>query len=66
LIALRCAKIFQDEDRVNLRCFFAEAGKKEYPKLVDNCASVGQGLEYKIYERQTFAKTLPQIMKDLH
>lgn len=66
LIALKCARAFSEEGRVNLRCFLAEENKKTNQKLRENCESIGMGLDYKIYEPKTFDKTLPQIMSELH
>lgn len=65
LIALKCAKVFQQEDRVNLRCFFAEANPKTNNSLQENCREARQGLDCKIYSPQSFDKVFPQIMKDL-
>ena len=65
LIALKCAKIFNLEGRVNLRCFFAEADKSRHQKLMQNCRAVGERLEYKIYTCQKFENVLPEIMNDL-
>lgn len=65
LIALKCAKIFNLEGRVNLRCFFAEANKSRHQKLMQNCRAVGERLDYKIYKCQKFENVLPEIMNDL-
>lgn len=65
LIALKCAKIFSLEERVNLRCFFTEANNSFNKKLRENCQSIGKGLSYKIYEPQNFADALPEIINDL-
>ncbi len=65
LIALKCAKIFSLEERVNLRCFFTEANNSVNTKLRENCQSIGKGLSYKIYEPQDFADALPEIINDL-
>jgi three-Cys-motif partner protein len=65
LIALKLAKIFKDENRVNLRCFFTEKDKKRNLELQNNCSLIGEGLSYKIYEPQKFDKILPQIMNEL-
>jgi three-Cys-motif partner protein len=65
LIALRCAQIFKEENRVDLRCFFTEAKKKFNEQLRENCKSLGEGLFYKVYEPQTFEEALPKIMLDL-
>ena len=65
LISLKCAKIFKLENRVNLRCFFAEEKKKNHKLLTDNCSLIGQDVEYKIYEPQKFALVLPEIMNEL-
>ncbi|QSV64991.1 MAG: three-Cys-motif partner protein TcmP [Dolichospermum sp. DL01] len=65
LIALKLAKIFGDEKRVNLRCFFTEKEKKRNQELKTNCSLIGEGLSYKIYEPQKFEKVLPQLMGEL-
>lgn len=65
LIALKCAEIFRLEDRVNLRCFFAEEDQERNQKLRDNCKSIGQGLNYKIYEPQEFGVVMPNVMNEL-
>jgi three-Cys-motif partner protein len=65
LIALKCAKIFAREGRVNLRCFFTEENKNLNQQLKINCNDIGEGLVYKIYEPQEFSIALPQIMSDL-
>ncbi|MBW4556768.1 MAG: three-Cys-motif partner protein TcmP [Trichormus sp. ATA11-4-KO1] len=65
LIALKCAKIFRIEERVNLRCFFTEENQDLNQKLKSNCSLVGEGLPYKIYEPQRFDKVLTQIMYEL-
>jgi len=66
LIALKCAKIFSIEGRVNLRCFFTEENKDRNQKLKDNCSSLGQGVDYKIYKPQDFSVALPKMMDDLN
>ncbi len=65
LIALKCARIFREEDRVNLRCFFAEEKKETNQKLRKNCEEIGMGLDYKIYEPKAFSEILSQIMPEL-
>lgn len=65
LIALKCAKIFSIEERVNLRCFFSEANNSVNKKLIENCLSMGKGLSYQVYEPQDFADALPKIINDL-
>lgn len=66
LIALKCARAFQQENRVNLRCFFAEAKKQTNQKLRENCEAVGKGLDYRVYPPHSFEKTFPQIMSELN
>jgi three-Cys-motif partner protein len=68
LIALKCANLFQEEDRVNLRCFFSEANKKINRTLRENCQNIeniNKNLEYKIYEPQSFSKSFSSIMEDI-
>lgn len=66
LIALKCARLFRDEKRVNLRCFFVEYKINFHKQLEQNCALIGEGLYYKIYEPQLFADALPKIMEELN
>ncbi len=66
LIALKCAKIFRLENRVNLRCFFTEEDKENNQKLRDNCNSIGQGLDYKIYDPQAFGIVISEVMNELN
>jgi three-Cys-motif partner protein len=65
LIALKCAKLFKQENRVNLRCFFVESKPDFNKKLHENCETIGEGLSYKIYKPQTFEVAFPELMKDL-
>ncbi|MEM9906370.1 MAG: three-Cys-motif partner protein TcmP [Cyanobacteria bacterium P01_D01_bin.44] len=65
IIALKLARAFKEENRVNLSCFFSEAKKSNHEKLTKNCLSIGDGLDYKIYECQTFRKVFPTLMEDL-
>jgi three-Cys-motif partner protein len=65
IIALKWAKIFSQENRVNLRCFFNEANKKVNEKLKINCQSLINELFCKIYEPKKFALCLPELMNDL-
>jgi three-Cys-motif partner protein len=65
LIALKCAKLFRQEKRVNLRCFFIESKRDFNKKLRENCEIVGEGLSYKIYKPQTFEVAFPYLMTDL-
>ena len=68
LIALKCASIFQEENRVNLRCFFSEADKKANKALTRNCQemkNVNSNLEYKIYPHQPFSDSFSIIMEEL-
>jgi len=66
LIALKCARAFLEEGRVILRCLLAEQNKETNQKLRTNCEALGSGLEYKVYEPQSFSESLPQIMNELH
>lgn len=66
LIALKCAKLFNQERRVNLRCFFIESNLSLNQQLQDNCKLTGENLFYKIYEPQKFEEALPKIFQDLH
>lgn len=65
IIALKWAKIFSQENRVNLRCFFNEANKKINKALKNNCNPLIQDLFCKIYEPKEFALCLPELLKDL-
>jgi three-Cys-motif partner protein len=65
LIALKCAKIFKEEDRVDLRCFFSEADKETNQRLQENCKSIDRDLAYKIYLPKSFSESLVQIIQDL-
>jgi three-Cys-motif partner protein len=65
LIALRLAKIFGDEQRVILRCFFTEEDKELNHNLNINCSLIGEGLSYKVYDYQRFDKALDKIMSEL-
>lgn len=65
LIALKCAKIFSEEKRVNLRCFFVEQSKKANHQLQQNCQAFSEDLTYKIYEPQPFSDALSEILADL-
>lgn len=65
LIALKCAKLFRQEDRVNLRCFFIESKPNFNKMLHANCEAVAEGLSYKIYKPQTFEVAFPELMRDL-
>jgi len=65
LIALKCAKLFREEKRVNLKCFFIESKRDFNRKLRKNCETVGEGLSYKIYKPQTFEVAFPELMTDL-
>ena len=65
LIALKCAKLFRQENRVNLRCFFIESKPDFNRKLRKNCETVAEGLSYKIYKPQTFEVAFPELIKDL-
>jgi three-Cys-motif partner protein len=65
LIALKCAKLFRQEKRVNLRCFFIESKPDFNKKLRANCETVAEALSYKIYKPQTFEVAFPELIKDL-
>lgn len=65
LIALKCARLFLGEGRVNLRCFFIEANKDNNKQLQENCGVIGKGLSYKIYEPQKFETAFSKVMNDL-
>lgn len=65
LIALKCAKLFYQEKRVNLRCFFVESDLSSNQQLKENCQPVGKNLFYKIYEPQKFEDALPKIFQEL-
>ncbi|MGK7945418.1 MAG: three-Cys-motif partner protein TcmP [Microcystaceae cyanobacterium] len=65
LIALKCSQIFAQENRVNLRCFFSEAKKKNHQQLQKNCQSVTGNLDYKIYDSKPFTDCLSEIVEDL-
>jgi len=64
LIALKCAKLFRQENRVNLRCFFIESNRNFNKKLHENCKPLAEQLSYKIYKPQTFEVALPELIKD--
>jgi three-Cys-motif partner protein len=66
LIALKCAKLFNQEERVNLRCFFIEAKPSSNKKLKENCQLVGKDLFYKIYDPKKFEVAFPEVMNDLN
>ena len=66
LIALKCAKLFSQEGRVNLRCFFIEANPSFNKELKENCLAVGQDLFYKLYEAKTFDAAFPEVINDLN
>lgn len=66
LIALKCANLFGQEKRVNLRCFFVEAEAESNQQLQDNCRDLGKDLFYKVYENQKFEVAFPEVMNDLN
>lgn len=66
LIALKCAKLFNQEERVNLRSFFVEANLSSNKKLKENCQIIGKNLFYKIYDPQTFDAAFHKVMNDLN
>lgn len=66
LIALKCAKLFNQEKRVNLRCFFIEANPSYNKELKENSQLFGEDLFYKVYEPQTFEAAFPEVMQDLN
>lgn len=65
LIALKCAKLFKQENRVNLRCFFVESKPDFNKKLRANCETVAEGLSHRIYKPQRFEVAFPELIKDL-
>jgi three-Cys-motif partner protein len=65
LIALKCAKLFLQEKRANLRCFFVESDKKSHHELTLNCHHEDQENSYIIYEPKEFAELFEIIMNDL-
>lgn len=69
LIALKCASIFLDERRVNLRCFLSETNRKRNRILCQNCQDlnniINADVEFKIYPAQPFSSSLPTIMEEL-
>ena len=65
LIALKCAKLFFQEGRVNLRCFFIEADTDKNKQLQENCNLIGDGLSYKVYEPQKFEDAFPKLIGNL-
>ena len=65
LLALKCAKLFGQEDRVNLRCFFIEYNRNNNNKLKENCELVSKDLIYKIYQPKRFEVAFPEVMSDL-
>ncbi len=66
LLALKCAKLFRQEGRVNLRCFFIEYNRNYNKQLKENCDLVSQDLIYKISQPQKFEVAFPEVMSDLH
>lgn len=66
LIALKCAKLFNQEGRVNLKCFFIEANSSFNEKLKGNCKLIDKNLFYKVYEPKTFEAAFPEVMDDLN
>ncbi len=66
LIALKCARLFHQEERVNLRCFFVEAKPSFNKELKENCQVLGRELFYKIYNPKTFEAAFSEVMKDLN
>lgn len=66
LIALKCAKIFKDENRAELNCHFSEANRKSYLELQDNCKDFEGGPAYEIYGPGEFEKLLPEILSKLN
>jgi three-Cys-motif partner protein len=65
LIALKCSKLFKQENRVELRCFFIEKNPRFNLELIKNCQLIGEDLQYKIYEPQKFEDAFPQLMQDI-
>jgi len=67
LIALKYAKLFGEEKRVNFRCFFVENDPSSNEKLSENCEfiDINKGLDYKVYAPQPFDEAFPEIMNNL-
>lgn len=65
LIALKCSKLFSQENRTNLRCFFVELDLDRNQKLLENCKKFGNVLTYKVYDPQAFGEALPQVLEDI-
>lgn len=64
LIALKMARIFEEESRVGLRCFFSEANHKNFKKLEDSCRPFDSTIKPVLY-RSAFSSILPDILKNL-
>lgn len=65
LIALKCAQIFQEERRVNLRSFFVEKKPDYHQELIRNCSGFKKKVDFKIYPPQSFETAIDQIFIDL-
>ncbi|PSN19444.1 hypothetical protein C7271_07250 [filamentous cyanobacterium CCP5] len=65
LIALKCAKIFKEEGRVELKCHFSEANKKSFSELENNCKSFQDYVPYQLYGPGDFGNFLPKIINGL-
>lgn len=65
LIALKLAKIFREEKRVNLRCFFVEGNNEFHKTLEKNVQAFEDIVDYKIYPPQDFSEALPYILNDI-
>lgn len=67
LIAIKCAKLFRQEKRVNLRCFFVESDASANKELRKNCSAIDTDkyLDYKIYNPKPFNAAFSEIMNDI-
>ena len=66
MIALKCATLFKEEGRLDLRSFFAEAKPELNQALHLHCQTISRDIEYRIYEPLHFDSVLPLIMQSLH
>lgn len=58
LIALKCAEIFRNENRVRLNCHFAEANRKSFIELQENCRILQSEISHKVYGPGEFEELL--------
>lgn len=67
LIALKCAKIFKDENRLELRSFFSELSRDTNQTLRKNCEDfcTDSDIYYRVYDSSKFNLVLPKILEDL-